>query len=215
MSRDRSPPRLWHLPPQSGATSRSDRATVLKINSVGAVGALSVIPAQAGIHASAQRCDEFPSARRPTRAPSAPRVIRRRRTLGAPLTPTDRLDSCLRRNDGTSTSRASANIQGGCSGDSLTWLYLHKRGPLCHSVTSPPAERGEMSSRAPLVDHPGDDQLVKLLLAEPRDFAQRILVCSPSVGARWRIRSSSCMKRIASRSMPMSRLGSLGWRMIW
>ena len=29
-----------------------------------------------------------------------PRVIGRRRTLGVPLTPTDRLDSCLRRNDG-------------------------------------------------------------------------------------------------------------------
>ena len=37
----------------------SDRATVLSINSVGAVGRLSVIPAQAGIHATAQRCDEF------------------------------------------------------------------------------------------------------------------------------------------------------------
>ena len=80
--------------------SRSDRATVLQINSVGAVGARSVIPAEAGIHATAQPCDEPQSARRPTRAPSAPRVIGRRRTLGVPLTPTDRMDSCLRRNDG-------------------------------------------------------------------------------------------------------------------
>ena len=47
----------------------------------------SVIPAEAGIHATAQPCDEPPSARRPTRAPSAPRVIGRRRTLGVPLTP--------------------------------------------------------------------------------------------------------------------------------
>ena len=47
----------------------------------------SVIPAEAGIHATAQPCDEPPSARRPTRAPSAPRVIGRRRALGAPLTP--------------------------------------------------------------------------------------------------------------------------------
>ena len=47
----------------------------------------SVIPAKAGIHATAQPCDEPPSARRPTRAPSAPRVIGRRRTLGVPLTP--------------------------------------------------------------------------------------------------------------------------------
>ena len=47
----------------------------------------SVIPAEAGIHPTTQPCDEPPSARRPTRAPSAPRVIGRRRTLGAPLTP--------------------------------------------------------------------------------------------------------------------------------
>ena len=47
----------------------------------------SVIPAKAGIHATAQPCDEPPSARRPTRGPSAPRVIGRRRALGAPLTP--------------------------------------------------------------------------------------------------------------------------------
>ena len=60
----------------------------------------SVIPAEAGIHATAQPCDEPQSARRPTTAPSAPRVIGRRRTLGVPLTPTDRMDSCLRRNDG-------------------------------------------------------------------------------------------------------------------
>ena len=47
----------------------------------------SVIPAEAGIHATTQPCDEPPSARRPTRAPSARRVIGRRRTLGVPLTP--------------------------------------------------------------------------------------------------------------------------------
>ncbi len=71
----------------------SDRATVLKINSVSAVGALSVIPAPLR-HSCGGRnpCDRptvrrAPSARRPTRAPSAPRMIGRRRTLGAPLTP--------------------------------------------------------------------------------------------------------------------------------
>ena len=102
-----------HSSPPASRGQMSDRPTVLKINSVSAVSALSVIPAQAGIQATAQRCDEPPSARRPTRAPGAPRVIGRRRTLGAPLTPTDRLDSCLRRNDGTSSSRAGPNIQGG------------------------------------------------------------------------------------------------------
>ena len=78
----------------------SDRATVLKINSVGAVGALSVIPAPLRHSCpppSFLRRQEsmrppngatsLPSARRPTGAPSAPRVIGRRRTLGAPLTP--------------------------------------------------------------------------------------------------------------------------------
>ena len=61
--------------------------------------------AQAGIHATAQRCDEI----RPTApGPPAARVIRRRRTALDP----HRLDSCLRRNDGTSSSRASPNIQG-------------------------------------------------------------------------------------------------------
>ena len=35
----------------------------------------------------------------PPEALGAPRPIGRRRTLGVPLTPTDRLDSCLRRND--------------------------------------------------------------------------------------------------------------------
>ena len=40
-----------------------------------------------------------------------PRVIGRRRTLGVPLTPTDRLDSCLRRNDGGGGAILSDRIQ--------------------------------------------------------------------------------------------------------
>ena len=119
-----------------------DRATVLRINSVGAVGALSVIPAQAGIHATAQPCDEPPSARRPTRAPSAPRVIGSRRTSGVPMIPTDRLDSCLRRNDGTSSSQGRRNIQGGRP---RADLHRPLRSPPLPAA-SPPAERGESKS---------------------------------------------------------------------
>ncbi len=132
-------------PPPRGEMSA--RATVLKINSVSAVSAPSVIPAQAGIQATAQRCDEPPSARRPTRAPGAPRMIGRRRTLGARLTPTDRLDSCLGRNDGTSSSRASANIQGGLP-HLARYSHAGESGPRPPSVTSasPPAKRGERGS---------------------------------------------------------------------
>ena len=37
--------------------------------------------------------------------------------------------------------------EGGCGPESPAWLYLARRGaPLCHFVTSPPAERGERGS---------------------------------------------------------------------
>ncbi len=85
----------------------------------------SVIPAQAGIHATAQPCDEPQSARRPTTAPSAPRVIGRRRTLGVPLTPTDRMDSCLRRNDGGGAGMTERGHRSAAPAPSFTpALYL-------------------------------------------------------------------------------------------
>ena len=59
----------------------------------------SVIPAEAGIHATAQPCDEPPSARRPTRVKRAA-GDRAPSNIGSALDPTDRMDSCLRRNDG-------------------------------------------------------------------------------------------------------------------
>ena len=104
----------------------------------------SVIPAEAGIHATAQPCDEPPSARRPTRAPSAPRVIARRRTLEVPLTPSDRMDSCLRRNDGQASVTEGRRSDGG--GRSCATRYsgpVSRHGSPPLPSASPPASRGE------------------------------------------------------------------------